>query len=779
MTKIRCCLWLGILVFVQPPHSLSQDHAADNATKLAPTIQADDGIDWYDATQIGVEGKAWEDTESFYDRLPARAKGLVRPPVWSLSHDSAGMCVRFTSDAKNIHARWKLKKANLAMAHMPATGASGVDLYVRHQGNWRWLAIGKPKAQENTARLAGNLPPGKREYRLYLPLYNGVTSVEIGVPKIASIWRQPTGNAKLPIVFWGTSITHGACASRPGMCHPAILGRRFDRPVVNLGFSGNGRMEPEVAELISEIDAAVYVVDCLPNITAGDVTKRVRPLVEIIRQKHEETPILLVEDRTYANAFLFRSKQRRNDTSRAALRAEYRKMQEDGIINLHYLRGEHLLGLDGEDTVDSSHPSDLGFFRQADAFEAALRPILGETNRLRWWKGNLHTHSLWSDGNDFPEMIADWYRRNGYNFLALSDHNVLSQGTKWMKLTAIESRNAKDALPKYLARFGADWVETRGDRDDRTFEVRLKPLAEVRSLVEQSGQFLMIPSEEITDDGAHINATNIAEVIQPQGGNSVRETIQNNFRAVDEQAKRLGRTIIPHLNHPNLGNKGISAEDLAALVQDEFFEVFNGVDKDGDHGSDRRHSLETLWDITSTLRISEFNAAPMFALATDDSHHYHGGDNAAPGRGWIMLQAKRLSPESVLNAMKTGNFYASSGVTLQRVDFDPRTKTIRIEIEPDGDATFTTEFIGTPADFDKTTTARLGKDGSEVKGTLDYSSDVGKVLATETGLSVSYQLTGNELYVRATVTSSKAPDNPTSESPLEKAWTQPVGWVLR
>lgn len=143
-----------------------------------------------------------------------------------------------------------------------------------------------------------------------------------------------------------------------------------------------------------------------------------------------------------------------------------------------------------------------------------------------------------------------------------------------------------------------------------------------------------------------------------------------------------------------------------------------------------------------------------------------------------MLRAKRLTPESVLNAMQTGDFYASSGVTLHRVDFDQQTKTIHIEIEPDGDATFTTEFIGTPRDFDKTTKARLDKDGNEVKGTIDYSSDVGKVFATHTGTSVSYSLTGNELYVRATVTSNKAPENPTSESPLSKAWTQPVGWKL-
>lgn len=286
------------------------------------------------------------------------------------------MCVRFMTNATTIHARWQLKSDELAMPHMPATGVSGVDLYVRHDGTWRWLATGQPTKRINTARLVHELPPGKREYLLYLPLYNGVTSVELGIPSNASLWRKPVIQDRLPIVFWGTSITQGACASRPGMCHTAILGRRLERPIINLGFSGNGKMEPEVAELLAEIDAAVYVVDCLPNITADIVSQRVRPLVEIVRKKHEETPILLVEDRTYSNAFLLASKQHRNDTSRAALRAAYEQMRQDNIAHLHYLKGDGLLGMDGEDTVDGSHPTDLGFVRQADAFEAALRPIL-------------------------------------------------------------------------------------------------------------------------------------------------------------------------------------------------------------------------------------------------------------------------------------------------------------------------------------------------------------------------------------------------------------------
>lgn len=396
---------------------------------------------------------------------------------------------------------------------------------------------------------------------------------------------------------------------------------------------------------------------------------------------------------------------------------------------------------------------------------------------MRWYKGNLHTHTLWSDGDDFPEMVADWYSRNGYQFLALSDHNILSQGMKWMPLEQIESRGGAEVLPKYLARFGEDWVETRGSRETNDLEVRLKPLEEVRALVEEAERFLMIPSEEITDKGAHINATNILEVIEPQGGESVRETIHNNLRAVDAQAKKTGRVIVPHLNHPNLGDTGISAEDLAAMIEDEFFEVWNGVEDDGDLGSARRHSLETLWDITSTLRLSEYGAPPLFGLATDDSHNYHGKPKASPGRGWIMVRAKFLTPESILYAMKRGDFYASTGVELERYEFDEATGTLSLEIKPDGNAQFTTQFIGTPIEFDRTTTPRIDPESKEtVEGTLDYSSDVGKVFATVTGLKATYRLTGDELYVRATVTSDQPPANPTRESPFGKAWTQPVGW---
>ncbi len=347
--------------------------------------QATDGqekteIRWHDVRELTMEGQGWSETKSPYDRLPARAEELVRPPVWRLSQHSAGLCVRFKTASPQIRARWTLTSETLAMNHMPATGVSGLDLYVQSEDQWRWLATGRPSAKENTATLVQNLSPQLREYCLYLPLYNGVSSVEIGVPADQAIEKLPrSDDTKKPIVFWGTSITQGGCASRTGMVHTAILGRRLDLPVINLGFSGNGRMEPEVAKLIAEIDAALYVVDCLPNLNHQQVAERTVPLVKILREARPETPILLVEDRSYSSAFLVDSLKRRNRSSRKALREAYQQLLRDGVSSIYYLTGDGQLGDDNLGTVDGSHPTDLGFLRMADFFEPVLASILNDS----------------------------------------------------------------------------------------------------------------------------------------------------------------------------------------------------------------------------------------------------------------------------------------------------------------------------------------------------------------------------------------------------------------
>ena len=355
-------------------------HAADRLDPAAARKEAGDPTLWYNIQQLDVEGKGWTETRAFFDRLPAKAESIVRPPIWGLSRNSAGLCVRFETDATAIKARWTLTSDRLAMPHMPATGVSGVDLYVQtEQGGWHWLSVGQPAAVKNTASLVSGLPAGQREYLLYLPLYNGVSEVEIGIAPEAFLSRAAPRAGRKPIVFYGTSITQGGCASRPGMVHTAILGRRLNYPVINLGFSGNGRMEPEMGPLFAELDPAVYVLDCLPNMQAAEVAERVEPFVRTLRERHAATPILLVEDRSYANAFLVAAQRQRNVDSRAALKKAFERLQAAGVKHLSYLQGDHLIGDDGEGTVDSSHPTDLGFMRQADAFEAALRPILEGT----------------------------------------------------------------------------------------------------------------------------------------------------------------------------------------------------------------------------------------------------------------------------------------------------------------------------------------------------------------------------------------------------------------
>lgn len=339
--------------------------------------QAEPQLVWKNARELTIEGQGWKETKAPYDRLPAKAEALVRPEVWNLSRHATGIQVRFRSNAKSIHARWSLANSALSISNTTAIGHSGLDLYVRTGGGpLRWLGFGAPdKAEASVRALVSGMREGWRDYTLYLPLFNGVQSLEVGVPE-GSMIEAAVKRTALPIVFYGTSITHGAGATRAGMTHVAILGRRFDRPVINLGFSGNGRMEIEIARMLTELEAAVYVIDCLPNIVAAQVTERTEPLVKELRRVRPETPILLVEDRTYQDAFLVESKRVRNEESRAAFQAAFERLKREGVKGLFYLKGEGLLGSDGEATVDSSHPSDLGYVRQADAFEKALRPLL-------------------------------------------------------------------------------------------------------------------------------------------------------------------------------------------------------------------------------------------------------------------------------------------------------------------------------------------------------------------------------------------------------------------
>lgn len=348
------------------------------APRLVAQAAVTSPLSWHNPEDWGVEGRLWQDQPRgrWYDRLPSAAEGMVPDAIWELGRHSAGMAVRFRTDAPMIHVRYRLTRSELDMPHMPATGVSGVDLYAKDPlGKWRWVAVAKPASREVDTTLITGIPAVMREWMLYLPLFNGVASLEIGVPGEAAFEGIPPRKEKV-IVFYGTSITHGACASRPGMTHVAMLGRRLDVPTVNLGFSGNGRMDDAVGRLLAQADPAVFVIDCLPNMSPAQVTERTIPLVKRIRAARPDTPILLVESRRNTESWISPALQQVHDAKHAALKTEFEKLRAAGVTKLHYLTGNDLLGDDADACTDGSHPSDLGFYSQADAFEPVLKMLL-------------------------------------------------------------------------------------------------------------------------------------------------------------------------------------------------------------------------------------------------------------------------------------------------------------------------------------------------------------------------------------------------------------------
>lgn len=390
-----------------------------------------------------------------------------------------------------------------------------------------------------------------------------------------------------------------------------------------------------------------------------------------------------------------------------------------------------------------------------------------------WWKGNLHTHTLWSDGDDYPEMVVDWYKSRGYHFLALSDHNVLSQGEKWFDLSGSRGKGA--VLEKYLARFGDAWVQTR--IEGGKVQVRLRTLPEMKAIFDEPGRFLMIQSEEISahhgDKPIHINATNIQELIPPKQGTSVLDTMQKNVDAVNEQRTRTGVSMFPHINHPNFV-WAITAEELMHLEGEKFFEVYNGHPAVHNYGDATHAGMERVWDIILTKRLAELKKDVMYGIAVDDAHNYHQNhiSKANPGRGWVMVRSKKLHAHDLVHAMEDGNFYATSGVTLNDIRFDGRTLSVAVRHEVG--VTYKTFFIGTRRGYDSSSKPVLGPNNEPLGVTMQYSADIGQVLATVEGASPKYTLKGDEIYVRARVVSSKPKSNPYAEGETEVAWVQPV-----
>lgn len=377
----------------------------------------------------------------------------------------------------------------------------------------------------------------------------------------------------------------------------------------------------------------------------------------------------------------------------------------------------------------------------------------GNTAVQTWWyKGNLHMHSLWSDGDDYPERIAARFKEGGYHFIAFTEHDRFQEGTP-PPLEGRVGESGRDEGAGFPCRVG------------------LKSLSLYRDSVEERGKFLILNGEEVTVHcGGRRHWINIINASRPIGpinsGGSSAEAI----RSLVREAERLGHPCLVSFNHPNFAWNA-TAEDLAEAETLRFFEIHTALNTTNCYGDERRAGAERIWDIALALRLVKTGGHRLLGIATDDSHRY-GSADAGPCRAWVMVKAPELTPEALIRSMKNGDFYASTGVTLANLETNPCG--ISMTIEQAAGVSYTTRFIGTRRGIDMKCAPVVDENGLPLDTTKEYTKEVGAVLGEVHGPEATYEFAGDEAYVRAVVTSDCPHPYPTVPGDVLKAWTQPV-----
>lgn len=377
-----------------------------------------------------------------------------------------------------------------------------------------------------------------------------------------------------------------------------------------------------------------------------------------------------------------------------------------------------------------------------------LFSVFSNAQESKWYKGNLHTHSYWSDGDEVPEMIIKWYKNRDYQFLALSDHNILAEGEKW-KTIPNDSLHIR-AFRDYLDEYGENWVTYK---EDTAIHVKLKTLEEFVPEFVEPEEFMLLKAEEVTtyldDKAVHMGAVNIQNLIPPQKGENIVELIQNNLNAIEAEGEKTGEPVLQHLNHPNFFYS-IKADDIIQLDDERFFEVYNGHPYVNNYGDSIHDSTEEIWDKVN-IAYANMGKQLLLGIATDDSHHYHqfGSRFSNAGRGWVVVKAENLTPAAIIENLEKGNFYASTGVRLKDIKLE--NNVLQISIDAEKDINYKIEFIG----------VHKGSTQSEVLKTIE-------------GTAASYQIPEDILFVRAKIISDKPKRNPNRTGDTEVAWTQPV-----
>lgn len=350
------------------------------ATLMAIGSAWADDVIYHDATKFPLYGTAVKNDSLTYTRLPDSLKAKIRGELYNLGTNTAGMFIRFSSNATKMKVKWN-SRYNVEMNHMAPSGIRGFDVYtLMDDGTWEFVSPARPivNKKSSVATVFGAMKPGMREYMMFFPLYDGVDSLYIGVDSAAVLEMPKVDYPKRekPVVIYGTSITQGACASRPGMCHTNMLVRDLNREVYNLGFSGNGRLDLEVAEVMTSVDAGLYVIDCLPNNKVDALKANIDPFFQYLRNRRPDVPVLFVESPMFPGYLLDQNEGETLKEKNAALREYYKKLKSQGVKNIYYFEADKILTEDRQGTVDGYHFTDLGFYRFEKNILPAIKKIL-------------------------------------------------------------------------------------------------------------------------------------------------------------------------------------------------------------------------------------------------------------------------------------------------------------------------------------------------------------------------------------------------------------------
>jgi len=337
-----------------------------------------ENITWINATQLGILGKGWENSETYY-RLKNEDIEIinsVNSDIQALIKNPSGFHVDFVTNSKNIWVKWEVKNL-FPMPHITLCATSGLDIYTLYNNEWRFLSTAQPQHPNltNTAQIVREFVniKGERTFSINLPLYDELISLEIGIDNNSTITPLPKISEK-PILFYGSSITQGACASRPGMSHTNIIRRKLGKEVINLGFSGTGRLEHEMTHILMDLDPQILVMDCVPNMEEGYTEERFSYFYENYRKAHKTTPILFQEQPTFADSYAYLTGK---EPKNVILNKLFNKWQETDN-NIYYLSTETLYGDDFDATVDCVHATDLGFYRMTNSILPKLKEILSK-----------------------------------------------------------------------------------------------------------------------------------------------------------------------------------------------------------------------------------------------------------------------------------------------------------------------------------------------------------------------------------------------------------------